>query len=230
VLAESCFTRSELDVGAIGGEDTRAKGTNRNQSTKPNPSTDSLPLTLDDEMDARCLGVIVCLHGAGVGALIVHVHVLDLDAVLGFGVGQEHHSGVQAPLVVAGIEDAAAVQPGHAGDSAIHGAPGEKQRGDSSARCSRGLCPPSPAPPGTVFSFAASSSFRDQRRQRQHFTCGAQGTNILLNWWLQRFTQELHSNFRQRGVRATQHQPPKDLSLLGSHLLLCNLGDNQSQG
>lgn len=72
--------------------------------------------------------MIVCLHGAGVGALIVHVHVVDLDAVLGFGVGQEHHPRVQAPLVIAGIEDAAAVQPGHAGDAVVHGAPGQRQR------------------------------------------------------------------------------------------------------
>ena len=67
--------------------------------------------------------MIVCLHGAGVGPFIVHVHVVDLDAVLGFGVGQEHHPRVQAPLVIAGIEDAAAVQPGHAGDAVVHGAP-----------------------------------------------------------------------------------------------------------
>lgn len=114
-------------VGAMAG-DTRLKGRTRSQSTTPNPSSTSLPLTLHDEVDARCLGVIVCLHGAGVGALIVHVHVVDLDAVLGFGVGQEHHPRVQAPLVIAGIEDAAAVQPGHAGDAVVHGAPGQRQR------------------------------------------------------------------------------------------------------
>ena len=53
----------------------------------------SLP-TLHDEVDAGCLGVVVRLHGAGVGALIVHVHILDLDAVLGLHVAQEDHAGV----------------------------------------------------------------------------------------------------------------------------------------
>lgn len=118
----------------------------RKKSPKPNPSTNSLSLTLHDEMDTRCLGVIVCLHGAGVGALIVHIHILDLDAVLGFGVGQEHHPRVQAPLVIAGIEDAAAVQPGHPGHPVVHGAPGERQRGDPSVSCSWVLSlPPLPA-------------------------------------------------------------------------------------
>lgn len=115
---------------------------NRKQSQKSNPFTDSLLLTLHDEMDTRCLGVIVCLHGAGVGALIVHIHILDLDAVLGFGVGQEHHPRVQAPLVIAGIEDAAAVQPGHSGHPVVHGAPGERQRGDPSGSCSWALSLP----------------------------------------------------------------------------------------
>lgn len=50
--------------------------------------------TLHDEVDAGGLGVVVRLHGAGVGALVVHVHVLDLDAVLGLGVAQEDHAGV----------------------------------------------------------------------------------------------------------------------------------------
>lgn len=110
----------------MGREDTRAKRKNRNQS-KPNPFMNPFPLTLHDEMDARCLGVIVCLHRAGVGAFIIDIHILDLDAVLGFGVGQEHHPRVQAPLVIAGIEDAAAVQPGHSGDSVVHGAAGENK-------------------------------------------------------------------------------------------------------
>ena len=38
--------------------------------------------------------MVVRLHGTGVGALVVHVHVLDLDAVLGLGVAQEDHAGV----------------------------------------------------------------------------------------------------------------------------------------
>ena len=52
------------------------------------------PPTLHDEVDAGCLGVVVRLHRAGVGALIVHIHILDLDAVLGLGVAQEDHAGV----------------------------------------------------------------------------------------------------------------------------------------
>ena len=59
-----------------------------------NASTPSSQLTLHDEVDAGGLGVVVRLHGAGVGALVVHVHVLDLDAVLGLGVAQEDHAGV----------------------------------------------------------------------------------------------------------------------------------------
>jgi len=83
--------------------------------------------TLDDEMDARSLGVIVCLHGAGVGALIVDVHVVYLDAVLGLGVGEDDHAVVYRPLVIAGIEDGAAVQPCYPCDPVIHGTPEKEE-------------------------------------------------------------------------------------------------------
>ena len=72
--------------------------------------------------------MVVRLHRAGVRALVVHVHVLDLDAVLGLGVAQEDHAGVQTPLVVPGVEDGAAVQPGHPGDPVVNRAPGGRTR------------------------------------------------------------------------------------------------------
>lgn len=68
--------------------------------------------------------MIVCLHGAGVGALIVYVHVVYLDAVLGLGVGQDDHAVVYRPLVIAGIQDGAAVQPRYPRDPVIHSTPG----------------------------------------------------------------------------------------------------------
>lgn len=66
----------------------------------------------------------VCLHRAGVGALIVYVHVVYLDAVLGLGVGQDDHTIVYRPLVIAGIQDGAAVQPRYPRDTVIHSTPG----------------------------------------------------------------------------------------------------------
>ena len=74
-------------------------------------------------MDPGGLGVVVRLHGAGVRALVVHVHILDHDAVLGRRVHQDDHSRVYGPLVIPGIEDGAAVQPGHPGDPVIYGTP-----------------------------------------------------------------------------------------------------------
>lgn len=65
--------------------------------------------TLHDEVNPRGLGVVVGLHRAGIWTLVIHVHVLDLDAVLGLGVAQEDHTWVQAPLVIPSIEDGAAV-------------------------------------------------------------------------------------------------------------------------
>ena len=88
-----------------------------------NASTPSSQLTLHDEVDAGGLGVVVRLHGAGVGALVVHVHVLDHDAVLGRRVHQDDHTRVYGPLVIPGVEDGAAVQPGHPGDPIIYGTP-----------------------------------------------------------------------------------------------------------
>lgn len=85
---------------------------------------------MHDEVDARCFGVIVCLHRAGVGPLIVHIHVVDLDAVLGFGVGEDDHAVVYRPLVIASIKDGAAVQPRYPRHPVIHGTPAkEEQKG-----------------------------------------------------------------------------------------------------
>ena len=75
--------------------------------------------------------MVVRLHRAGVRALVIHVHVLDLDAVLGLGVAQENHSWVQAPLVIPSVEDGAAVQPGYPGDPVVNRAPGGKARWSS---------------------------------------------------------------------------------------------------
>ena len=86
-----------------------------------NVSTLSNQLTLHDEVDTGGLGVVVRLHRAGIGALVVHVHVLDHDAVLGWRVHQDDHSRVYGPLVIPGVEDGAAVQPGHPGDPIIYG-------------------------------------------------------------------------------------------------------------
>lgn len=93
-----------------------------------NASTPSSQLTLHDEVDAGGLGVVVRLHGAGVGALVVHVHVLDHDAVLGRRVHQDDHTRVYGPLVIPGVEDGAAVQPGHPGDPVVNRAPGGRTR------------------------------------------------------------------------------------------------------
>ena len=93
-----------------------------------NASTLSNQLTLHNEVDAGGLGVVVRLHRAGVGALIVHVHVLDHDAVLGRRVHQDDHTRVYGPLVIPGVEDGAAVQPGHPGDPVVNRAPGERTR------------------------------------------------------------------------------------------------------
>lgn len=53
--------------------------------------------------------MVVRLYRAGVWALIIYVHVLDFDTVLGLSVAQEDHTWVQAPLVIPSIEDGAAV-------------------------------------------------------------------------------------------------------------------------
>ena len=67
--------------------------------------------------------MVVRLHRAGIGALVVHIYVLDHDAVLGWRVYQDDHTRVYGPLVIPGIEDGAAVQPGHPGDPIIYGTP-----------------------------------------------------------------------------------------------------------
>lgn len=77
-------------------------------SRAPRPNSQAPP-TLHNEVDPRGLRVVVRLHRAGVRALVVHIHILDLDAVLGLGVAQEDHAWVQAPLVIPGVEDGAAV-------------------------------------------------------------------------------------------------------------------------
>ena len=72
--------------------------------------------------------MIVCLHGAGVGALIVHVHVVDLDAVLSLGVGEDDHAVVYRPLVIASVQDGAAVQPRYPRHPVIHGTPAKEEQ------------------------------------------------------------------------------------------------------
>lgn len=88
----------------------------------------SKALTLHNEVDPRRLGVIVRLHGAGVGALVVHVHTLYLDSVLRFGVGVKLHPRVQAPLVVASVKNGTPVEPSYSGHSVIHNAPALRKR------------------------------------------------------------------------------------------------------
>ena len=84
--------------------------------------------------------MVVRLHRAGVRALVVHVHVLDHDAVLGWRVNQDDHTRVYGPLVVPGIEDGAAVQPGHPGDPVIYGTPvGEGRGGEGEERGREGV-------------------------------------------------------------------------------------------
>ena len=92
------------------------------------------PPTLHDEVHPGGLGVVVRLHGAGVRALVVHVHVLDHDAVLGWRVNQDDHTRVYGPLVVPGVEDGATVQPGHPGDPVIYGTPVSEGRGGEGGR------------------------------------------------------------------------------------------------
>lgn len=83
--------------------------------------------------------MVVRLHGAGVRALVVHVHILDLDAVLGLGVAKQDHAGVQAPLVIPRIEDGASVQPGHPGDPVVDRAPGTREKQEPSGRGPLGM-------------------------------------------------------------------------------------------
>lgn len=52
------------------------------------------PPTLYNEVDPGGLRVVVCLHRAGIRALIIHIHILDLNAVLGLGVTQENHTRI----------------------------------------------------------------------------------------------------------------------------------------
>lgn len=83
--------------------------------------------------------MVVCLHRAGVRALVVHVHILDHDAVLGRRVHQDDHSRVYGPLVIPGIEDGAAVQPGHPGDPVVDRAPGTREKQEPSGRGPLGM-------------------------------------------------------------------------------------------
>lgn len=53
--------------------------------------------------------MVVGLHRAGVGALVIHVYVLDHDAVLGLGVDQNDYTRVYGPLVIPSVEDGTAV-------------------------------------------------------------------------------------------------------------------------
>jgi hypothetical protein len=117
------------------------KGINRTQLLKimekflnttfhsyPFRSPSQAPPTLYNEVDPRGLWVVICLHRAGVWALVIHIHILDLNAVLGLGVAQEDNAGIQAPFVIPSIEDCAAVKPGHPGDPVVNRAPEDKNR------------------------------------------------------------------------------------------------------
>lgn len=72
-----------------------------------------VPHTLYNEVDPGGLRVVVCLHRTSIRTLVIHIHILNLNAVLRLGVTQEDHTRIQAPLVIPGIEDGTAVQPGH---------------------------------------------------------------------------------------------------------------------
>ena len=52
------------------------------------------------------------LHGADVGPLVRHVHVLDLDGELVLVQGDQADPRVHRPLVLPRVQDAGAVQPG----------------------------------------------------------------------------------------------------------------------
>lgn len=64
------------------------------------------------------------------GALVVHVHILDLDAVLGLGVAQEDHGGLGTTCHSRrrGWCCGSARLPG---DPVVNRAPGEDQTGKS---------------------------------------------------------------------------------------------------
>ena len=80
-------------------------------------------LTLNDEVHLGGLGLLVGEDGAHVGALVVHVHAKDLDAVLADRrVLHQHHARVQGPLLAARKQDGGAVQPGHPRHLAVHAA------------------------------------------------------------------------------------------------------------
>ena len=86
-------------------------------------------LTLDDKVDLRGLGLLFGLDGAGVGALVIHVHLLDAQAVLQLAFGHQVHPRVQGPLVGAGEDDVGAIKPGDFGDLVIHITPGNTAEG-----------------------------------------------------------------------------------------------------
>ena len=59
-------------------------------------------------------GFLVGENRAGIRALVVNVHVHDLDAVLGDSrVLHQHHPRVQRPLISPGKQNRSAVQPSH---------------------------------------------------------------------------------------------------------------------
>ena len=72
--------------------------------------------TLDDEVDVGDVGLVVGLEGAGVGPLVGHLHVVDVDGEVAVVAVDHRHAFVQRPLVLPREQDVGAVQPGLVGD------------------------------------------------------------------------------------------------------------------
>lgn len=89
---------------------------NINQPTgEKNTHSLGLILTLHNEVDVGEAGLVVGLEGAGVGALVGHLHLTDVDREVAAVVIEQRHSLVERPLVSAREHDVGAVQPGLVG-------------------------------------------------------------------------------------------------------------------
>lgn len=84
---------------------------------------------MDDEVDLSGVRLAARLEGAGVEALVAQPHLGDEDGELLGRVGEQAHSRVTGPAVVARVQDVGAVQPGHSGHVLVDEAAGGEDEG-----------------------------------------------------------------------------------------------------
>ena len=72
-------------------------------------------LTLNDEVDVGDARLVVGLEGAGVGPLVGHLHLVDVDGEVAVVAVGQRHALVQRPLVRPCEQDVGSVQPGLVG-------------------------------------------------------------------------------------------------------------------